>query len=214
MAVMGQIMALTSCDPVPLNATKHHHRLKMRERNSTAFYHRGYRVCRKTFMFLHKIGKSRLQDLRDNYLTHGLVPRLHGHTGRVAPNALVLDEVQAIITFVLQYAETNAILLPGRIPGYKRDDLQILPSSTTKKAVWLLFQDTAASLATRAVSYSTFCCIWRQFLGHVIVSKPMTDLCATCQKNSAAIIRSINLSEEEKSEVTLACSYTCIVAYP
>ena len=103
-------------------------------------------------MFLHKIGKSRLQDLRDNYLTHGLVPRLHGHTGRVAPNDLVLDEVQA---FVLQYAETN-ILLPGRIPRYKRDDLQILPSSTTKKALWLLFQDTAASLATRAVSYSSY----------------------------------------------------------
>ena len=31
------------------------------------------------------------------------------------------------------YAEKNAILLPGRIPGYKRDTIQLLPSSTTKK---------------------------------------------------------------------------------
>ena len=27
----------------------------------------------------------------------------------------------------------NAMLLPGRIPGYKKDTIQLLPSSTTKK---------------------------------------------------------------------------------
>jgi hypothetical protein len=37
------------------------------------------------------------------------------------------------LRFLRSYAEVNAILLPGRIPGYKRDDLQLLPSSTTKK---------------------------------------------------------------------------------
>ena len=37
----------------------------------------------------------------------------------------------------------------------------------------------------------------------VVVARPMTDLCATCQNNSAAIVRSVNLSEEEKSEVML-----------
>ena len=39
------------------------------------------------------------------------------------------------------------------------------------------------------------------FLGHVVVSKPMTDLCETGQRNSASIVRSMNLSEEEKSQV-------------
>ena len=47
-------------------------------------------------------------------------------TGRVALNALVLEEVKGIITFVMHYVETNAILLPGRIPGYKRDDIKPL----------------------------------------------------------------------------------------
>ena len=65
-------------------------------------------------------------------MANGLVPRLHGNPGRVAQNALDFEAVGKIITFVLQYAEVKAILLPGRIPGYKRDDLQILPSSTTK----------------------------------------------------------------------------------
>ena len=27
----------------------------------------------------------------------------------------------------------NAMLLPGRIPGHKKDTIQLLPSSTTKK---------------------------------------------------------------------------------
>ena len=31
------------------------------------------------------------------------------------------------------HTEANAILLPGRIPGYKRDDLKLLPSDTSKK---------------------------------------------------------------------------------
>lgn len=37
-----------------------------------------------------------------------------------------------MVKFIVSYAEDNAILLPGRIPGYKRDDVQLLPSNTTK----------------------------------------------------------------------------------
>ena len=87
------------------------------------------------------------------------------------------------------------------IPGYKRSDIQILTSSTTKKGIWLLYEETARQHLRRSVAYFTFCQVWRRFLQHVIVARPMTDLCAVCQKNSAAIIRSVNLSEEEKSEV-------------
>ena len=91
--------------------------------------------------------------------------------------------------------------LPGRIPGYKRDDIKLLPSSTTKRSVWMLYQDSALSCSYRAIAYTTFCKVWRNFLADVVVCKPMTDLCATCQKNSAAIVRSFNMSEEQKSEV-------------
>ena len=46
---------------------------------------------------------------------------------------LKLEEVKSLLTFISNYAEKHVILLPGRIPGYKRDDIQLLPSSTTKK---------------------------------------------------------------------------------
>ena len=203
MVIMGQVMALTHCSQIPQNTTKHRHQLKQRERNSMAFYHNSLGVCRSTFLFLHNIGEFRLKAIRARYLSEGLVPRIHGHSGRTAPNALVLEDVRGIITFIMQYAETNAILLPGRIPGYKRDDIQLLPSNTTKRAVWMLFQDSTISNSARCVSYSTFCKVWRNFLSHIVICTPMTDLCATCQKNNAAIIRAVNLSEEEKSEVRI-----------
>ena len=201
MAIMGQVMAFTFCSQVPQNSTRHRHQPKQRERHSAIFYHNGLRVCKTTFLFLHDIGDFCLRAIRAHYLSEGLVPRIHGHTGSTAPKALVLEDVRGIITFILQYVESNGILLPGRIPGYKRDDIKLLPSSTTKRAVWVLFQESCTSLSVRSVAYSTFCKVWRNFLSDVVVAKPMTDLCVTCQKNNTAIVRSRNMSEEEKSEV-------------
>ena len=45
-------------------------------------------------------------------------------------------DIEYVVSFVRNYLEDNAILLPGRILGYKQDDVVLLPSSTTKTAVW------------------------------------------------------------------------------
>ena len=184
MTVMGEIMAPT------MGSHKY----------TTIFQHRGRRICRSTFLFLHGLGKRKFELIKAHYCSSGLVPRIHGNTGHTPAHALIMDDVRNIMKFITQHAEANAILLPGRIPGYKRSDIQILPSSTTKKAIWLLYDETASR---RRVAYCTFCQVWSRFLPQVVVARPMTDLCATCQKNSAAIVRSVNLSEEEKSEVML-----------
>ena len=99
------------------------------------------------------------------------------------------------------------MVLPGRVPGYKRSDIQLLPSSTTKHKVWELYQQAAAVGSTRPVCYSTFTSLWRQLLPHVVVMKPMSDLCWLCQQNSTAITRSANRPEEEKTQV-----YSIVVA--
>ena len=106
MVVMGQVMAFTFCSQVPQNISKHRHQVKQRERNASAFYHNGLRVCKRTFLFLHDIGDFRLKAIRAQYIREGLVPRVHRHTGRVAPNALVLEEVKGILTFVMHYVES------------------------------------------------------------------------------------------------------------
>ena len=78
-------------------------------------------------------GKDRFHALTRHYLTNGLMTRRHGNVKRLPSNTLTFRETENLVKFVRSYAASNAILLPGRIPGYKRDDLQLLPSSTTKK---------------------------------------------------------------------------------
>ena len=74
--------------------------------------------------------------LKACFLATGLTTRVHGNAKRLQKHSLKLDEVKTLVTFLSNYAEKNAILLPGRIPGYKRDDLQLLPSNTTKKVLF------------------------------------------------------------------------------
>ena len=70
------------------------------------------------------------------------------------------------------------------IPGYKRSDIQLLPSSTTKRAVWRVYL-----LKLQVVSSGT------------VVLKPRSNLCWQCQQNSASIVCTANSSEAEKSTV-------------
>ena len=125
MALTGQLIALTS----DLENGSHP---AERERSITSYLHCGLRVCRNTFRFLHGVGSHRVKALKSHYLTNGLVSRRHGNTGRVPRNALSLEDVQHVVQFILHYSEANGILLPGRIPGYKKDDMQLLPCSTTR----------------------------------------------------------------------------------
>ena len=84
------------------------------------------------------------------------------------------------------------MVLPGRVPGYKRTDVKLLPSSTTKHQVWELCQEAAAEKSMKSVGYSTFTRLWRELLPYIIVMKPMTDLCWLCPRNSTIISRSSN----------------------
>ena len=103
MVLMGQVMAFTYCNEVPQNSTQYRHQLKKRERNKSTFYHNGLRICKKTFLFLHDVGDFRLRALRCHYLGEGLVSRTHGNSGRARSNALLLEDVKAIIAFITQY---------------------------------------------------------------------------------------------------------------
>lgn len=159
-----------------------------------------YARCRTTFLFLHNMGEYLLKAIKAKYLADGLVPRVHGHTGHIPHNSLVHKDLECIISFVIQFCETNAILMPGWIPGYKRRYPDT--SATTKRSAWRTYRDTCTSLSEWAVACSTFCKVWRHFLPHV-VARPLKDLCWRGQKKSNAIVSSANVSETEKSEVSI-----------
>ena len=189
MALTGQLMALTS-------DLKNGSHPAEREWIVTRYLHCGLKVCRNTFRFLHSVGSHRVKALKSHYLANGLVSRRHGNTRRVPHNTLSLENVQHVVQFILHYAEANDILLPGCIPGYKKDNMQLLPCSTTRRKVWLVYQQATEELSHKTKAYSTFCKLWKQLLPQVVVAHPITDLCLTCQQNSTGFICSANLYEE------------------
>ena len=131
MVLLGSVMStvLDSSHAVE----DHSHRNAKRRRICSNYMHNGYNVCKNTFAFLHGIGVNhRLQAIRRHYTDNGLETRVHQNTKRLPVKTLTYDDIKCIIQFLQNYAEQHAILLPGRIPGYKRDDVKLLPSSNSK----------------------------------------------------------------------------------
>jgi hypothetical protein len=51
------------------------------------------------------------------------------------------EDIKRVVSFITLYAEANAIILPGRIPGFKDFNMKLLPSSVTKSSVFRLYRD-------------------------------------------------------------------------
>jgi hypothetical protein len=93
------------------------------------------------FFPLFSVHNSRLLRLRKHYVENGLVP-LESKAGGQRPNTSIsFEDTQKLVTFLQNYAEDHALLLPGRVPGVWKDDVVLLPSSHTKAYVYLRYQD-------------------------------------------------------------------------
>ena len=158
MAIMGKLSVHIRTDDQAGGAKKHQH---ARQRSRNTFFHHNQPICRDMFNFLHNISAARLKALIQHYLAHGLTPRIHGNLKRLPKHTLSLDQVQNVVTYIHNYAEVHALVLPGRIPGYKQSDIKLLPCSTTKHKVWEEYVQASNGSNTRAVAYSTFTMLWR-----------------------------------------------------
>ena len=49
---------------------------------------------------------------------------------------LTHEDIKRVVNFLVNYAETHAIDLPGRTPGFRRFDVKLLPSHETKASIW------------------------------------------------------------------------------
>ena len=147
------------------------------------------------FLALHGISRKRLDNISKSLKENGLAARVHGNTQRKPKHALSFSSTEYVVRFLLTYSEEHSLLLPGRIPGYKRSDIQLLPSSMTKRAVWRVYCSAAEAVSmVQVVAYSIFCYLWRTLVPSIVVLKPQSD-----QQNSALIVRTANSSEAEKS---------------
>ena len=134
LVMLGSIMATTRSDEDVIHGR---HKPVKRQRPRASYLHNGCVVCKVTFGFIFGVGrKHRIDALRKHYLDEGLASRTHKNSSLRPHNALTFDDITSIVNFVQNYAEQHAILLPGRIPQYKRDDIKLLPCSETKKVFY------------------------------------------------------------------------------
>ena len=142
----------------------------------------GAPICREMFLGLYGIGVRHLENLKQHYKNHGIMPCIDGNKGKMPIGTCSMDTHQHVISFLDNYAEEHAVALPGRVPGFKRSDIKLLPSSATKASIHRLYEQSAESAGLPVVSYSKFVTMWNELRPLVRITKPMTDLCHTCQK--------------------------------
>ena len=60
---------------------------------------------------------------------------MHGNRNRKPWNAAKFEDKEIAVRFITNYAEVNALPLPGRMPRFNDYDIMLLPSDTTKASV-------------------------------------------------------------------------------
>jgi hypothetical protein len=175
------------------------HKVRERQNAYQEYFFKGKRVCRKTFCFLHGIERKKLGAIAHSLDTEGLKPRVHGRVGQAPAHSLTFEDRTRIKTFLCKYAKDNALPLPGRLPNYKNFQVLLLPSDKTKENIFDMYEEVAVSMGYRHVGLRTFQRLWHELCPYIVVSKPCTDLCHTCQQFVAKISSGGNLDDTEKA---------------
>ena len=178
LVILGIIHSSLNCSETSISGRVE----KARQSTRMCFSH-GKRICKKTFLFLHCLQYFRFHSLVKHYKKNGLTLQTHGNVKRL-PSSASIETLEQVVKFIKNIAEEQALLLPGRVPGFKRIDVKLLLSNLTKHGLWKTYFDICMSTGQVSVGYSKFCDLWNQLCPFILIMQPATDLCWTCQKNN------------------------------
>ena len=198
MIVMGHLQQLRANSSSTMK-TKHHS-AKDRTRASMKYCLFGKQVCRNTFLFAFNMGIKQYKNLCKHYDENGFVPPVHGNVGKRPSNSYSVEDEKKAVDFIKNFADIHAMPLPGRMPRMKDYTVMMLPSDVTKHNIWKSYVTSCVESASNPVSLTKFKEIWNMYLPQISVMKIASDLCVTCQNNNNLIMKSVNCTEEEKSE--------------
>jgi len=160
------------------------------------FYFQGKAICKQFFLFLHTVSDKVYRSLKSTLAEDGIVPKAHQNTVKLPTvRAHSLETRLKAVRFLEKFAIQHAVVLPGRVPGYKNPDLLLLPSEYTKTKVYQKYATCVAK--EHFLPYSTFTELWRQLVPHICIQKPRTDLCSTCKMDTLALSKLRSLDDEE-----------------
>ena len=163
------------------------HKSKAREKVRQKYYFSGIQVCRETFAFAHAVSRKTIDSIARSLDQDGLIARVHGNKGKSPKHALTLGDVQKIKQFLLNYGNKFGLPLPGRLPNFRNEKTVLLPSDKTKAEIHQDYLKVAEELQYRKICLSEFKSIWLEQCPHILIMKPATDLCHTCQSFSTSL---------------------------
>ena len=129
-------------------------------------------VCRNMFESLTATSKKVLDNLRSHVKDQNFLPRVHGNTKNLH-NSFTAVTTQNVVNFITNFASMHAIPYPVIRSENPR---LLMPSNWSKKSIYSEYQN----LSEAPVGYSTFKSWWLQYLPHILISKPRTDVCIQC----------------------------------
>ena len=190
MYIMGAIKVNGS------TAKKSHEDIK-RHRFSYCF--NGVDICVAAFRIIYDISEDMLKAIAKHVVSKGITPRIHGNTGKKAPNAFAFEEYQRVKTFIMTYADDYGLPQPAAPRGRDEDPPVYLPASHTKKHVYEIYKNASPD---KFVGKSSFYDLWKKLLPHIKISTPKDDACFKCESHRKAVEDA--RSEEDKLEATRA----------
>ncbi|KAH3857891.1 hypothetical protein DPMN_100507 [Dreissena polymorpha] len=106
-----------------------------RQRIRPTFRMNGMVVCRQTFLLVYCLSVDKLKALQKHVREKGVVPRVHGNTGRKPAHAISYDDVLRVVRFIQNTSNERGILQPAAPRGIDNFPPVYLSAETTELAL-------------------------------------------------------------------------------
>lgn len=90
-------------------------------------------------MFSYSMSDATLTAIQKQFKEYGPIARSK-QKARPYKRFLKTEDIRQVLTFITNYAEDHAVILPGRHPNQKNFVGKLLPSHVTKASVWREYQ--------------------------------------------------------------------------
>lgn len=154
-----------------------------RKRLSYTYYHNGKELCKTSFMLVHNIKRTQLQNIIDHLResSPAVTARTHGNVGKKPKHALTFEDTTKCVQFMLNYADVHGLPQPAAPRGRDGHPPVYLPVSTTQTTLHSNYVESCREACSRALGLTSFVSTWKQCCPHICIATPQTDVCKTCE---------------------------------
>ena len=181
-----------------------------RKRIRWGYAYEGKKVCRNAFLLIFDIGRRTLESILKHVSEQGVVPRVHGLTGKSSNNALPKEVIKDAVQFLVNYAVEEG--LPQPAPTRGRDGVLpiYLPASYTKFLIHKEYVKACSVGGKRNAGLTTFKDVWNTCLPQIKIMNPRDDVCSKCENFREEISQA--RSEDAKLSATESYHQHVLVA--